>query len=60
MNSEMSLTILKKKNSTMINFAHLTCIRSRLSVPVQVAQAHNQSPEQHYVPYLLANLLFIQ
>ena len=49
----------------MINFAYLTCrvlitIRLRLSVPAQVAQAHYQSPEQHYVPYLLANLLFIQ
>ena len=44
----------------MINFAYLTCIRSRLSVPVQVAQANNQNPEQRYVPYILANLLFIQ
>ena len=44
----------------MINFAYLTCILSRLSVPVLVPQAHNQSPEQHYVHYILANLLFIQ
>ena len=59
---EMSLTILKK-NITIINSALilinsvLITIRSRLSVLSKVTQAHSQRPEQHYVPYLLANLL---
>ena len=56
-NSERSLTILKKKHSTMINLAYLNYLlittHSRLSVPALVAQAHYQSAEQHYVPYSL-------
>ena len=59
----MFFSILKTFNDDY-NFGYWTCllitIRSRLSVPAQVAQAQNQSSEQHYVPYLLANLLFMQ
>ena len=57
-NSKMSLTILKKNILRwLISHHDLTCllitIRWRLSVLAQVAQAHHQSPEQHYGPYSL-------